>query len=258
MGDLEETVSEESSGLGLKGKIAVTVLASTLVASSLLMGKNNTVPEVTVRREIYDKNGDVLASIDDVQDEYSGALSCGDVPESFTPYNPSATEENDLFSYYAESTQELQYLEMPRKDMIALGVPLTPDYIPQNPIFDSPTPVTVPANPYTAEDEDLLARLICAEARGDTTIGMQAVGRVVVLRMDDYGQTLKEVIFAPGQFTPAPYLGSVSPGPDCIQAAHDVLFNGADPFNGSVSYHFSAGNGCPGNEILVAENVFCP
>jgi hypothetical protein len=220
------------------------------------MNSDNPVPEAKPRREIYDKNGDVLTSIDDVQDEYDGALSCGDAPESFTPYNPSAPMENDLFSYYAEGP--MQSIDMPKKDMIAMGVPATPEYIPKNPIFDSPTPVAVPANPYTAEDEDLLARLICAEARSDTIIGMQAVGRVVVLRMEDYGQTLKEVIFAPGQFTPAPYLGSISPGPDCTKAAHDVLFNGADPFNGSVSYHFSVDNGCPGKVILMAENVFCP
>jgi spore germination cell wall hydrolase CwlJ-like protein len=256
MGDLEETVSEESSGLGLKGKIGAAILATTIALSSMTMNSDNPVPEAKPRREIYDKNGDVLSILPDEQPDYDGALSSGDVSELFSEYDPQKPKGEDLFSYYANSTEGLESIEMPRKDYIALAAPDTLQYI--DPILNSPTPVAVPANPYTAEDEDLLARLICAEARGDTVIGMQAVGRVVVLRMKDYGQTLEEVIFAPGQFTPAKYLSSVSASPDCIQASHDVLFNGADPFDGSVSYHFSAGNGCPGNEVLVAENVFCP
>lgn len=52
------------------------------------------------------------------------------------------------------------------------------------------------------EDEDLLAKLIWAEARGEPLEGQQAVAEVVLNRMlsERFGGSLREVVYAAGQF----------------------------------------------------------
>ena len=74
---------------------------------------------------------------------------------------------------------------------------------------------------YTDEDIALLARLISAEARGEEYTGQLAVGNVVVNRLHDgtWGDTLREVIFAEGQFA-APMKTYTE---SCLEAAREAL-----------------------------------
>lgn len=65
-----------------------------------------------------------------------------------------------------------------------------------------------PGIDLTWEEQDLLAKIIWIEAQGEPAEGQQAVAEVVFNRLvsGEYGDTLKEVIFAEGQFRSVPFL----------------------------------------------------
>ncbi len=76
---------------------------------------------------------------------------------------------------------------------------------------------------YTEDDVYLLAQIITSEARGESREGMIAVGNVVmnrVLNRHQFGNTIKDVVSAPGQFA---YNPSVVPTRAAKTAARMVL-----------------------------------
>jgi spore germination cell wall hydrolase CwlJ-like protein len=107
---------------------------------------------------------------------------------------------------------------------------------------------TTPANPpetasYSAEDLDLLARLIMAEAPGEPYQAKVAVGAVVVNRVESglFADTIKGVIYQNingyYQFTPVANGWINNPADtDAIRAAKEAL-NGSDPTNGALWYY---------------------
>lgn len=108
-------------------------------------------------------------------------------------------------------------------------------------------------------DDLLLAALIQCEAGGDVYEGQVAVGAVVLNRVKSsaYPNTIRDVIFASGQFTPA---GSGKLGrvlargkiqASCIQAAQEALA-GASPVGGAT--HFRRAGSREG--IIVGAHVF--
>ncbi len=56
---------------------------------------------------------------------------------------------------------------------------------------------------YTAEDLEILAKVIYAESRGEPYEGQVAVGAVVINRVNDsqFPNTIRGVVYAPNQFT---------------------------------------------------------
>lgn len=88
----------------------------------------------------------------------------------------------------------------------------------------------------------LLAALIQCEAGGESYEGKLAVGAVVMnrVRSSHYPNTIGDVIYSPGQFTPAAN-GKVAsvlengPKDSCIQAAQEAV-NGVDNTNGAKSF----------------------
>ena len=74
-------------------------------------------------------------------------------------------------------------------------------------------------------DEELLARIVYLEARGEPDEGQQAVAQVVLNRLKDgtWGDTLSEVIYAPGQFNPARLIKSTKPTPKEYRNVQAVL-----------------------------------
>lgn len=96
-----------------------------------------------------------------------------------------------------------------------------------------------PPNGYTDSDLELLARLIFAEARSEPYEGKVAVGAVVLNRIKSgkFPHTIKEVIYAPGQFT-CVVNGQINLTPDAsaYQAARDALA-GKDPSNGALFFY---------------------
>ena len=73
----------------------------------------------------------------------------------------------------------------------------------------------------TFEERQLLARLVWVEAQGECAEGQQAVAEVVLNRMasPNFGNTLKGVIYAEGQFRSVPYLEKAEP----YQAQYDAI-----------------------------------
>ena len=94
----------------------------------------------------------------------------------------------------------------------------------------------------TTDEILLLAALIQCEAGGESYEGKLAVGAVVMnrVRSSRYPNTISDVIYSPGQFTPAGN-GKVAsvlangPKESCIQAAQEAV-NGVDNTNGAKSF----------------------
>ena len=101
----------------------------------------------------------------------------------------------------------------------------------------------IPENVYlincTQEERYLLARLIHAEARGESLEGQIAVGAVVVNRVksDKFPNTITEVIYQPGQFTPV-VNGTLPavPQESAVIAAERALA-GEDPTGGALFFY---------------------
>lgn len=91
---------------------------------------------------------------------------------------------------------------------------------------------------YRANDLDLLARVIAAEARGEPYSGQVAVGAVLLNRVRDsrFPNTLQEVVYQPLAFESVAN-GSIyrPPTAEARRAARDAL-NGWDPTRGSVFF----------------------
>lgn len=92
---------------------------------------------------------------------------------------------------------------------------------------------------YTSSDTQLLARLIYAEARGESYTGQVAVGAVVLNRVKSasFPNTISGVIYQPYAFTCVSD-GQINYSPDAtaIKAAKDAL-NGWDPTYGCLYYY---------------------
>lgn len=92
---------------------------------------------------------------------------------------------------------------------------------------------------YNSADYQLLARIISAEARGETYLGQVAVGAVVLNRMEhpSFPDTLSGVVYQNGAFS-CLYDGQFyEPIADsAYRAARDAL-NGLDPTGGAIYYY---------------------
>lgn len=90
----------------------------------------------------------------------------------------------------------------------------------------------------TSADVTLLARLIDAEAAGEPYRGKVAVGAVVVNRMKDsrYPNTLREVIYQPGQFAVNRMSHRGAPSAESVRAAQAAL-RGEDPTGGALFFY---------------------
>ncbi len=92
---------------------------------------------------------------------------------------------------------------------------------------------------YNSGDRYMLAKVIYAEARGESYTGQVAIGAVVLNRVRDsrFPNTVSGVIYQPWAFT-AVNDGQINlePNSTAYQAADDAL-NGWDPTYGSVYYY---------------------
>lgn len=95
------------------------------------------------------------------------------------------------------------------------------------------------SNKYNSNDRYLLAKVIYAEARGESYTGQVAIAAVVLNRVEDsrFPNTVAGVIYQPWAFT-AVNDGQINlePNQKAYQAADDAL-NGWDPTYGSVYYY---------------------
>lgn len=90
----------------------------------------------------------------------------------------------------------------------------------------------------TDEEMDLLARLVTAEARGESYSGQVAVAAVVLNRMDSslFPDTLSGVVYEPWQFQPVDD-GSINrPATDEARRAVRDALRGMDPSRGALFF----------------------
>ncbi len=92
---------------------------------------------------------------------------------------------------------------------------------------------------YNSADYELLARLISAEARGESYLGQVAVGAVVLNRMEhpSFPDTLAGVVYQNGAFS-CLYDGQFyEPIADSAYSAARDALNGLDPSGGAIYYY---------------------
>jgi N-acetylmuramoyl-L-alanine amidase len=92
---------------------------------------------------------------------------------------------------------------------------------------------------YTQTDINYLARVIYAEARGESYTGQVAVGAVVLNRINsnEFPNTVRDVIYQKGQFSSVEN-GQINMIPDltAYKAARDAM-NGVDPTFGAIYFY---------------------
>lgn len=92
---------------------------------------------------------------------------------------------------------------------------------------------------YSSSDVYLLAKVIAAEARGESYTGQVAVGAVVLNRVDSasFPDTVSGVVYQKGAFSAVTDSNwSVSPDSTAKKAAQDAI-NGWDPTGGALYYY---------------------
>lgn len=92
---------------------------------------------------------------------------------------------------------------------------------------------------FSSSDVYLLAKVIAAEARGESYIGQVAVGAVVLNRVDSssFPDTVSGVVYQRGAFSAVTDSNwSVSPDATSRKAAQDAI-NGWDPSGGALYYY---------------------
>ena len=92
---------------------------------------------------------------------------------------------------------------------------------------------------YSSSDVYLLAKVIAAEARGESYTGQVAVGAVVLNRVahSSFPDTVAGVIYQKGAFSCVNDSNwSVAPTAESLKAAQDCI-NGWDPSGGAIYYY---------------------
>lgn len=91
----------------------------------------------------------------------------------------------------------------------------------------------------TSADFELLARLISAEARGETYIGQVAVGAVILNRIEhpSFPDTLSGVVYQKGAFSCLNDGQFYEPISDSAYRAATDALNGLDPSGGAIYYY---------------------
>ncbi|RJQ27240.1 MAG: LysM peptidoglycan-binding domain-containing protein [Peptococcaceae bacterium] len=115
---------------------------------------------------------------------------------------------------------------------------LIPSTTPEQPLSSSQVSRSGSFERPSPDEVDLLARLITAEADGESYLAKVAVGAVVLNRVksSDFPNTIQEVIFEPYQFEPVQNGFIYRPASaESLQAAKDAL-NGQDPTGGALYF----------------------
>lgn len=140
---------------------------------------------------------------------------------SYESHNYTMTTESHIF--YNEEVVELHYPE---------------------PVYE-PVPAIRMSNLYELSEEEryLLQQEAMAEARGEDAKGQALVMRVILNRYQSgrYGDSIKQVIYAPGQFSTAG-VGSYVPNDNCNEAL-EMILNGWDESEGALYFCATGYNG---------------
>lgn len=114
-------------------------------------------------------------------------------------------------------------------EVIVYDEPETEIYVPQ----DVPLIRTGEFVNLTFEEMDLLESIAMAEARGEGSVGMAYVMRVVLNRSEKTGKSIREVIFAPNQFYTQGM--GIEPSDECHEALA-MIIDGWDESQGAIYF----------------------
>ena len=104
------------------------------------------------------------------------------------------------------------------------------------PVQQDDAPEAEPAFPLTANERDLVERIVAAESRGESLEGQMAVAQVIYCRSSLWGQSITQVCTAKSQFA-KPYSGTVS---DKTKQAVSLVFDeGQFAIDGPVTHFFA-------------------
>lgn len=117
---------------------------------------------------------------------------------------------------------------------------------------------------YNSADYELLARIISAEARGESYLGQVAVGAVVLNRIEhpSFPDTLAGVVYQNGAFS-CLYDGQFyKPISDSAYSAARDALNGVDPSGGAIYYYnpkTATNKWITGRPVIttIGRHVFC-
>lgn len=138
----------------------------------------------------------------------------------------------DITGYYGEKTQAAVIKFQKQKGLQVDGI-AGPQTLKALGITIGTTPPATDNNVY------LLARIISAEARGESYIGQVAVGAVVLNRVEhpSFPDTLSGVIYQKGAFTAITDGQFNQPISDSAYRAAREALNGNDPSGGAIYYY---------------------
>ena len=92
-----------------------------------------------------------------------------------------------------------------------------------------------------ADDVNLLARVINAEARGEPYLGQVAVGAVIMNRVEsaEFPNTITGVIYQKGQFSSVTdgQINKAFENEAQVRKAAQEAYNGSDPTNGALFFY---------------------
>lgn len=136
-----------------------------------------------------------------------------------TAYEYSETTREAAITACGRLAQRCQELEAE----IALGAEQMHVVVPVEAV--EPTPYSRYAA-VTADEREMLARLVWLEARGESAEGQQAVAEVVLNRVaaDNFPDSVEDVIFQKRQFAPAARIPNAEPGEAQYQAVDAALY----------------------------------
>ena len=103
----------------------------------------------------------------------------------------------------------------------------------------------------TFEEQDLLERIAMAEARGEGSVGMALVMRVVLNRSEKYGASIHDIIYAPNQF----YTAGMCAGNDECHEALAMVMDGWDESQGAT-YFCAGGYSAYGEPLMQVGNHY--
>lgn len=161
---------------------------------------------------------------------------------SFLPIDIIETEYNfhtDITSFL--STNEIEEVKLDTKNRIKEAISIKEKALVEEAKKQQQSKVTYNSR-FSASESDLeiLAKIIYAEARGESYQGKVAVGAVILnrVRSSKYPNTIKEVVFAPKQFSPvgSGTYYSAKPSEEEYNAAQEAL-SGVDPTNGALTFY---------------------
>ena len=192
--------------------------------------------ETEAAQDYYDDGSNADTSYDDYQEEYSGDYT----EETYSDSTAADTyEDTSADDEIYEDVDDAEYYDDSSYDDTVYDDSSYDDSYDESGSDSSSS--------ASSSDLDLLAAIIYHEAGNQPTEGKIAVGAVVLNRVysGSFPNTISEVLYQPGQFTPASELaGTIASGvpSDCYDAANAALA-GQDPTGGCLYFNTSHGSG---------------